>query len=343
MTRPKTSRGGRGRHLNTVGASVVVSAPNMAAGGGGDSSLDGPGAANVDLCGTCNNITGLDAVGCDRCSRWFHPSSMCMGISDALIAGIQSTGGGAVLFACTDCRIHSKRGVGESESAFSQLFLTVKKLCETMQALTKQVAELRARPPVPGCNGDSGMAQPSFSAVAAQSGSLGDASPGSDQLRALIRNETREMEERQKRKKSIIIRGVNAQTSDTLIPVFGEISNFLINSQAALTNITCIDRDKRLFRAKIEDDDVRKQILDNAKKLKNGPFPNVYINRDLTYHQRGELKARRALQRRQLAEGNAALPPTAATTRDAILTPNVPVSSNDAQPSSSFSPINLNE
>ena len=59
MTRAKTSRGGRGRHLNTVGASVVVSAPNMAAGGGGDSSLDGPGAANVDLCGTCNNLQGL--------------------------------------------------------------------------------------------------------------------------------------------------------------------------------------------------------------------------------------------------------------------------------------------
>ncbi|KAK4322549.1 hypothetical protein Pmani_006728 [Petrolisthes manimaculis] len=84
----------------------------------------------------------MDAVGCDRCSKLFRPTSMCMGIPDQLISGIQDYGGGGVLFVCTECRSSGGSGEGVSASAFNQLFLTVKKLCETVQSLSGQVATM---------------------------------------------------------------------------------------------------------------------------------------------------------------------------------------------------------
>ena len=307
MAPSKVGRGGGGTNSVTNHGSISVNnPPNVVPPVSGATSND-----PVDNCGTCNIVTGLDAVGCDRCNRWFHPTSMCMGINDVLISGILSDGGGAVLFVCTDCRICSSRSVRggkESESAFSQLFQTVKKLCENVQTLSAQVATLTSGPSHNPSHNVSSLAglsngQASYSAVAGQPNPLAGISPEPDQLRALIRREAREMEERQKRRESIIIRGIEAQTVDSFLPVFNRISEFLIGTYATPTNIMCIDKDKRLFRAKINDDSVRKQLLDNAKKLRTSPFLNVYLNRDLTYQQRGEMRARRAALLQNQATG----------------------------------------
>ncbi|KAK4325801.1 hypothetical protein Pmani_003634 [Petrolisthes manimaculis] len=131
----------------------------------------------------------MDAVACDRCSKWFHPTSMCMGIPDQLISGIQDYGGGGVLFVCTECRSSGGSGEGVSASAFNQLFLTVKKLCETVQSFSGQVATMTG---VVGSGPDgTGPTDvetgPSFR-------------EGDESIRVMIREEAREMEERRKRK-----------------------------------------------------------------------------------------------------------------------------------------------
>ena len=49
-----------------------------------------------------------------------------------------------------------------------------------------------------------------------------------------------------------------------------------------------------MFRVKIDNEEDRKQLLLNAKNLKNNnSFKNIYINRDLTYKQRSALYHRR--------------------------------------------------
>ena len=51
-----------------------------------------------------------------------------------------------------------------------------------------------------------------------------------------------------------------------------------------------------MFRIKVSDVEARKNILLNAKQLKNtANYRNIYVSRDLTYLQRKELRDRRAL------------------------------------------------
>ena len=240
-----------------------------------------PNCDSNDLCGTCNTKTGLDAIGCDKCPKWFHPTPMCVGLPPPLILSIQEYGGSGINFECTECRAGNNKGGGIGAGAFQQLFLTVRMLCESVQALTAQVSSLHAQ----------GNATGTLSLPA--SGPASTAGSDSEQMRSLIREEAREMEERRKRKCSIIVRGVEADSVPTFKPAFDRVCNHLVGSVIPVTNVVCINKDRRLFRANILDDETRKNLLDNARSLRDSQFSNVFINRDLTYKQRQELKARR--------------------------------------------------
>lgn len=98
--------------------------------------------SSSDLCGTCNCITGADAIGCDKCTNWFHPTSMCLGLPFQMINSIQEYGVTGIVFVCTKCRTSINNGSDMSQSAIKLLFQTVKKLCETVQPLTSQMAAL---------------------------------------------------------------------------------------------------------------------------------------------------------------------------------------------------------
>ena len=41
-------------------------------------------------CGTWASGVSSDCTGCDRCSSWFHPTSLCLSVSDSVIAAIKS-------------------------------------------------------------------------------------------------------------------------------------------------------------------------------------------------------------------------------------------------------------
>ena len=226
-------------------------------------------------CGLCSVEVGDDAVGCDRCDRWYHSSVMCMGIPEGVIDNIKQYGGEGISYICTVCHSSSSAGGDSQGSALGQLLQTVAKLCETVQSLSDRVDSLLSgstRPVLPLSN--------------------------SDQLSVLIGEECRELEERRKRVSSIIIRGITADTPAAMRPIFDAVSSELVGSPVVLKDIVCIDASKGLFRAKVEDDEKRRRLLDSAKNLKNSSqYSNVYVNRDLTFKQRQTLMTRRLRSR----------------------------------------------
>ena len=104
----------------------------------------------------------------------------------------------------------------------------------------------------------------------------------------------REMQERAKRRQSVIIKGIQARSAADFISKFGDLSESFAGTRVELSGVTPIPNHSDLFRAKILDDDHRRLVLDRAKTLKDTENGNVFICRDLTFAQRKELRERRA-------------------------------------------------
>ena len=230
-------------------------------------------AVGSNVCGTCSLECGDDAVGCDRCSSWYHPSSMCLGLPKTVVGAIQECGGDGIAFICTSCRcsVSSKNADNANGSALQQLFQTVKMLCEAVQTLTKQMTSLDSK-----------------------EGASPTLDPTRGDLKLMIREEVREMEERAKRKDSVIVRGLIVSNGAQFSDAFNPIAQKLVGKIVPITNVVCIDRNKRLYRIKVVDDLLRTKLLESAKLLKSSEFKNVYINKDLTFAQRKVLRERRA-------------------------------------------------
>ena len=63
-----------------------------------------------NACGLCTLEIDNEALGCDDCPLWFHPSPQCMGISQASIDAIIREGdGGGLKYVCTECTEFAKK------------------------------------------------------------------------------------------------------------------------------------------------------------------------------------------------------------------------------------------
>ena len=272
--RGRVPSGGRGRGRDSGGYNFGGRGAGIANPAGATANSG----SSVELCGTCGGACADDSIGCDRCSKWFHSSSMCLGLPDQLVSSIKQYGGDGIAFICTDCRITGGGGAGAgggvSVDAFRQLHQTVKKLCETVQELTMQMKQA-----VSGGTGD----RPS----------LPPGPPLIEGNRALIREEIREMEERKKRSLSIIIKGLDVSDPQDLSAAFNPIAVKLTGGSVSLLEVVCINLEDKMFRAKVSSVAVKKRLIDNAASLHGSEFSHVYVNRDLTYVQRRELKRRR--------------------------------------------------
>ena len=237
--------------------------------------------SNEDHCATCNQTVNDDCIGCDRCSNWFCPSGMCLGLPDELVRGIREFGGDAIAYICTDCRSTSPAS-GSDNPAFKQLLQTVKKLCETMHTLSAKVASLTTTPPPPL------PPAPQPNPASAAQDHVPDESS-----RRLIREEIREMNERQKRVDSLIVRGIDAPDNSLFKQNFSSVTCYLLGNPVDFTDLICINRDKKLYRLKVTNSEARKSVLDKARNLKGSQFDGVFISRDLTYIQRQDLARRR--------------------------------------------------
>ena len=91
-------------------------------------------------------------------------------------------------------------------------------------------------------------------------------------------------------KSSIVVKGLEVPSGRELVEIFEDVWKYIIGSDKVLQkDIVCINRNEKLYRAKIQNGEIRRFLISNSKRLKDSTFMNVFINRDLTYNQRREL------------------------------------------------------
>ena len=144
---------------------------------------------------------------------------------------------------------------------------------------------------VKNSSGPSSSAQ-STEEVVSQTHSIPAQSHSRD-YRQAVREELLELEERRKRKASLVIRGLGASSALEAVRLFGDVTQFLIGERVELSEACRIRNDTDLIRGNVHDVRLRRLILDQARELKNSRLSHIFIRRDLTYQQREELKARR--------------------------------------------------
>ena len=237
-----------------------------------------------DKCSFCSVSIGADSVGCDKCERWFCPSTMCLGVPDNVVRSFLGEGGDAILFVCTECRISESRGSPSSSQglASQQMLQTIKGLCTTISSLVQQVA----------------MLQQNVTSLLSAGGSTGGGSqsqsdPSSQAvIRESIREEVREVREREKRKDSVIIRGV--ARPDQVPIILNDVSHHLLGRSVVFSDIKTLDSSRSIYRCKIFNDKDRTDLLSKTRELRNNDnFKTIFINRDLTWNQRQKLFADR--------------------------------------------------
>ena len=271
-------------------------------------------ASDVQLCGACCKDVGEDAIGCDECEVWVHNTVMCSGLSQDMIDAIGRYNGNGIKFVCTKCRLDfsTKRGCSPSSSTethlvelISHLSQQIKGICNQVQELKNEIKDLRSQPrsshPPPD---PVTLHPPAPSALAATRPYASAAVPAlqssqslqsSQEYRKVVREELRELQEQQKRRTSIIIRGLGASSASEAVTKFEAVSDHLIHQRVTLTDVVKIPSENDLYRGKVSDDELRKLILDSCRQLRHSDrFGSVFIRRDLTFHQRAELRARRA-------------------------------------------------
>ena len=112
------------------------------------------------------------------------------------------------------------------------------------------------------------------------------------EYRMMVREELLELDERKKRRSSLVIRGLRASTTAEATARFAEVTETLIGEKVVLSETCCIKKSSDLYRGNVHCTRQRQLILDHAKDLKDSTLSHVYIKRDLTYKQRMELQAR---------------------------------------------------
>ena len=221
---------------------------------------------------------GDDAIGCDSCSNWYHPSPQCTGLRPAAIECILKDGGHGIVFKCNVCRCSNNSSIGSDNSdmnlALAQVFEMVKSLATNVAQLTSQVSLLLS-------NTDGSQQIGNLDRSHSSSGSI---------TRDNLYVELREYEEQKKRSNSIIVKGTDAQNDTDFTTTFGNICQYLLGATLVVKNVFCISRERSIYRVIFENKDDKVAIIPLAKNLKNNQdFSRIYINRDLTYLQRQEL------------------------------------------------------
>ena len=264
---------------------VAGSVPSRTRSGTNTSSSNTSSSPNY-MCGMCNSSTADDAIGCDLCPRWFCPTTMCTGLKLETINLIASDADNGIFYKCSICRCSNpprsdnnvdSRGAAVSNSPCESG--TVGQLFEMIRSLTILVTNLANQMSTVTSNSN------------ANQFSSGNTSPVVNEN---LYAELWEFEERKKRRESLIIRGSGAQSNAQLSGIFEDISSELVGTRVTPDEIHCINSENSLYRVKLVNSRVRMNILENSRNLRGSMrFGQVYINRDLTYKQRQELRNRR--------------------------------------------------
>lgn len=193
---------------------------------------------------------------------------MCMDVSDGVINIIRLSGEG-ISFVCLQCRVDkrvppkktptpSRGGAAnlavnecDQKDVIRQLADMVTVICVTVQTLADKMEKISSK------------LEPFLSSVPMS------ASPALDEsvIYNKIREQCRELREREHRQRSVIVRGVpNTDMSQVQNTIQG-VSNFLIRKDILIENLKCIDRVKGIYKVDIPNDNDRVSFLRHTKKI----------------------------------------------------------------------------
>ena len=275
--------------------------------------LDTSTTQEVSLCGTCSKELDDTCIGCDKCETWVHGSVMCSGLPQAVIEAIHGYSGEDISYICMNCRVIRASGTSGSPSAksesymaetMSQLFQQMRGMCTVLMELANQVKDLssqvilnqaeKTRPASQEHQTDREMQGKSQTRNQHNT----DTGP-SGEYRSVVRQELRELQERDKRKDSVVVRGLEASSPADLAARFAELTQTIMGKRVELSEVKAIPSHPDIYRAKIMNADDKKLVLDRAKNLRGTRYDKVFIRRDLTYSQRAELRERRLSKQSQ--------------------------------------------
>ena len=164
-------------------------------------------------CSACSRPVLDDRVGgiqCDRCLRWCHALTACIGFPQKFVRSylsLDSVAKSGFAFLCLDCRGASAPSASvDSSGEVRELRQSVASLAASVGSLVRDIAALRLdhrnelaalREEIRGLRSD--RPQPA----------VGPGDVGGPAIRDSIREEIRELHERDKRRSSIVVRGLN--------------------------------------------------------------------------------------------------------------------------------------
>ena len=226
---------------------------------------------------------------------------------------------GAINYVCSGCRAGRSVQSGDSENdvanppndssaatsqetqpALLQLIMQVQSIATSLKGVMEQVSQLKVQ----------GNRAETAGSVR-RNESTTESTPPSQGIQPQVSEEmlrsVREVNEREKRKHSVVLRGLGVATTEEVIAKFGEISSFLNIGSVAISDVVRIN--ENLFRGTIGNVEDRMKLLTESNKLKGTVYDSVYIQRDLTYMQRQQViasrRSREAQARPILTGGNA--------------------------------------
>ena len=219
-------------------------------------------------------------VQCGGCRGVFHGDTLCLGVSGDELKVLLNNTNNSIKYNCCGCR--NSRSSGGSGGVDSSNNAAITQMLVILGQLIKEVSGLKEKSGERPDNSDE---------------SNGGRAAGVNVRDDVVLDQIREIRERDKRKESIILRGFGNLSEQQLREKFVQVCEFLNVGRIEVTNLTVIG--EGLYRANIVDREVRFGLLSQVSRLKGSQlYSSLYIQRDLTYKQRVELKARRETVRR---------------------------------------------
>ena len=217
-------------------------------------------------CITCSTEVTGDSIQCDGCDQWVHSRQACSGLPGKLALEIIRSKVEAVQYICTPCRTKPSAGSKDSGAVLRSL----NQINLTLQGIAGGLNDLQA------WRGDMLDWRRGVDDTQARQSTNQGPPLDREEMRSVIREEQIELRERDKRKLSIVVKGINYSSEDSFKVTFDEITDSLIGTKLDVADIVPIS--PNLVRLNIPNKDQRLRLLTSSSKLKNHrDYGRIYI------------------------------------------------------------------
>lgn len=266
-----------------------------------------------ELCGKCDKAvsTSHQATQCELCEIWFHRKCINMALAQYQLLGSDSPVSLHWFCRCCDKvavnviadvrKLKVSQTLLQEQVKLLQEKLSDEFLQQKVDAAVKSALSVMAPPSlgVPGLDaaqGSSVLPDRSYAAALNASSFV-----KSESFRKIVFEDTREIAEREKRRRSVVVSGLGTELG-TFVGSFADISEKLIGAPVTIANLVRIN--DHLVRGSIPNDPHRSALLSNAVNLsRDATTRHIFIRRDLTYKQRQELRQARDEKRSRESNG----------------------------------------